>query len=109
VSIPNIEELMRQAQTFTQQLAKLKEELARQRVKGTAGGGMVAVEADGRGRILSVEIEPSVVESKDREMLQDLITAAVNQALQASKELAANAARSLTGGLPIPGIEGLLG
>ena len=109
MTIPGFEDMLHQAQHFAEQLAKLKEELARKSVSGTAGGGMVKVTADGRGRILKVELEPQVVNSEEVEMLQDLICAAVNQALVAAKELSAQATQSLTGGMSIPGIDGLLG
>jgi len=107
LNIPGIEDLMRQAQAFSEKLSKMKEELARQTVTASAGGGMVKVLADGRGRIMKVEIEPQVVNPKDLEMLQDLVMAATNQAISKARELAADATRSLTGGMPIPGLDTL--
>ena len=107
MNVPGLEDLMRQAQDFTQRLEKMKEELARQTVSASAGGGMVKVEADGRGRIVKVEIESAIVEENDVEMLQDLVCAAVNQALQNARDMAAQATRNLTGGIPIPGLDNL--
>jgi nucleoid-associated protein EbfC len=107
MNVPGLEDLMRQAQDFSQRLEKIKEELAHRTVSASAGGGMVKVEADGRGRITKVEIEPQIVEDNDVEMLQDLVCAAVNQALQNARDMAAQATRSLTGGLPIPGLDSL--
>ena len=109
MTVPGFEDLIRQAQAFTQQLARLKEELAREVVQASAGGGMVVVEANGRGQLLKVVIEPQVADPDDLEMLQDLVVAAVNQVLKKAKELATEKTRQLTGGLPIPGIEGLFG
>ena len=107
MNLPGFDDLMKQAQAFAQQMARMKEELARETVEGSAGGGMVTAVVNGRGAVLDVKIEPQVVDPDDIEMLQDLITAAVNQALQKARELSANKTRSLTGGMPIPGLENL--
>ena len=107
MNIPGFEDLMRQAQAFTQQLAKMKAELAREVVSASAGGGMVTAEVNGRGQLLRVSIEPQVADPKELDMLQDLVVAAVNQALQKAKDLAAERTRQFTGGIPIPGIEDL--
>jgi DNA-binding YbaB/EbfC family protein len=108
MNIPGLEDLMKQAQAFSQQMARMKEELARETVQGSAGGGMVLATANGRGAIVDIKIESEVVNSEDIEMLQDLVIAAVNQAIGKARELAANKARSLTGGMSIPGLENLL-
>jgi hypothetical protein len=107
VTIPGFEDLMKQAQAFTQQLAKMKAELAREVVSASAGGGMVTAEVNGRGQLLRVTIEKQVANPEELEMLQDLVVAAVNQALTKAKELAAEKTRQMTGGIPIPGIEEL--
>jgi len=109
LTIPGFEDMMRQAQAFTQRLAQLKADLAREVVSASSGGGMVTAEVNGRGQLLKVTIEPQVADPQELEMLQDLVVAAVNQALQKAKELAAEKTRQLTGGLPIPGIEELFG
>ena len=106
---PGMEDLMRQAQQMGQKMNALKQELARRTVTGTAGGGMVTVTANGAMQILSIEIESEVIDPAEADMLKDLVVAAVNQALAAARELVAEETRKLTGGLPIPGIENLLG
>jgi nucleoid-associated protein EbfC len=106
--MPGLNELMQQAQEFTRKLAQMKEELGRAQVVGAAGGGMVRVEASGAGRILRVSVEPQLLRAEDREMLEDLVCAATNQALDRARELSENATRALTGGLSIPGLENLL-
>jgi DNA-binding YbaB/EbfC family protein len=80
----------------------ITDELRTKRVTGSAGGGMVEVEANGLGEILKVKIEPSLV---DREMIEDLLPAAINQALAKSKELHMELAKSATEGLSLPGLE----
>lgn len=109
MNMPGIDDLMRQAQAFGQRLKQVKEDLGREVVQGSAGGGMVTAEANGHGRILRVRVEPQVVDPDDVEMLQDLVVAAVNQAKDKAKELAASKTRELTGGLPMAGLEDLLG
>ena len=107
MTIPGFEDLMQKAQAFTQQLARIKAELAREVVSASAGGGMVTAEVNGRGQLLKIAIEPQVADPQELEMLQDLVVAAVNQALAKAKDLAAEKTRQFTGGLPIPGIEDL--
>lgn len=107
MTIPGFEDLMQKAQAFTQQLAHMKAELAREVVQASAGGGMVTAKVNGRGQLLRVTIEPQVANPDELEMLQDLVVAAVNQAQQKAKDLAAEKTRQLTGGIPIPGIEEL--
>lgn len=81
------------------QMAKMQEELAALTVEGSAGGGMVTVSANGQGDIMSVKIDPEVLGDGDVEMLEDLVLAAVNEALRRSKELAAEKMGKVTGGL----------
>ncbi len=99
-----IKDMMQQAQELQQRLATVQEELAGQVVAGSAGGGMITVEANGAQEIVSVKIEPQLLEEPDPEMLQDLIAAATNDALSKSKEMAQAEIAKLTGGLRIPGI-----
>lgn len=96
--------ILRQAQQLQSKLAKLQEELGNVTVEASSGGGAVKVIMDGRQKIHSVEISPEVVESNDVELLQDLIMAAVNEAVTKSQELASKHFSSLTGGLNIPGL-----
>ena len=109
MNMPGIDDLMRQAQAFGERLKQVKESLGREVVQGSAGGGMVTVEANGHGKVLRVRIEPQVVDPDDVEMLQDLVVAAVNQAIENARQLAAGKTRELTGGLPVDGIQDLLG
>ena len=100
----NFKELMQQAQGLQAKITALQEELAEKTVIGSAGGDMVKVEASGTQEIISLQIEEQVISSGDAELLEDLIVAAVNDALKKSKELAAQEMSKLTGGLRIPGL-----
>lgn len=93
--------LMRQMQS---RLEKVNRELAELRVESVVGGGVVKAVANGRQSIVSVEIDPAVVDPADVEMLQDLIVAAMNEALAQSRDLAAKKLSSVTGGLGLPGM-----
>jgi DNA-binding YbaB/EbfC family protein len=97
-------ELMRQAQEMRNRLQRLQEELGGKVVEGSAGGGMVVVTANGRQELVSVRIEKEVVSPDDVGMLQDLVRAAVNDALERSREMAASEMSKLTGGILPPGI-----
>lgn len=99
-----MEELMRQAQAMQSRMAEVQKELAHKQVEGSSGGGMVKAVATGKQEIVSVTIEKSVVDPGEVDMLQDLVTAAVNDALRRSRELAEKDLSSLAGGLNIPGL-----
>ncbi|HXG39963.1 MAG TPA: YbaB/EbfC family nucleoid-associated protein [Candidatus Limnocylindrales bacterium] len=94
----------RLAQQAMERMQRVESELAAATVEGSAGGGVVRVTASGRQEILSVTIEPSAVDPDDVEMLQDLVLAAVNDALRASRELAQSKMAEVTGGLRLPGL-----
>ena len=96
--------MMKQAQKLQTKMLKLQEELAEKTVETTAGGGMVKVVANGKQQIVSLQIEKEVVDPEDVEMLQDLILAAVNDALTKSQEMVSTEMSKLTGGLNIPGL-----
>jgi len=96
--------MMKQAQKLQTQMLKLQEELAEKTVEATAGGGMIRVIANGRQQILSIQIEKEVVDPADVDMLQDLILAAVNDALLKSQEMVSAEMGKLTGGMNIPGL-----
>lgn len=96
--------LMKQAQAMQEQLARLQEQAAAKTVSGTAGGGMVTVTASGAMQIVAVKIDPEVLKSGDAEMLQELIVAATNDALRKARDLMAEEMKTVTGGLPIPGL-----
>ena len=105
--IPNMGNLMKQAQQFQGRMAKLQEELGERTIEASAGGGMVTVVANGRQEIVSVEIDPEVVNPDDVEMLKDLILAAVNDALARAKNMVNEEMGKLTQGLNLPNIPGL--
>jgi hypothetical protein len=96
--------MMKQAQQLQSKMLKLQEELAERTVETTSGGGMVKVVANGRQQVLSIQIEKEVVDPDDLEMLQDLILAAINDALIKSQEMVSGEMSKLTGGMNIPGL-----
>jgi nucleoid-associated protein EbfC len=96
--------MMRQAQELQARLAKAQQELGETTVEASAGGGAVKVVMDGHQKVRSVEIAPEVIDPAEREILQDMVMAAVNEAGQKAQELAAKQLGSLTGGLKIPGL-----
>jgi nucleoid-associated protein EbfC len=96
--------LQRMAQQMQQGLARVQEELATTVVDGSAGGGVVTAQVTGKQELVSVTIDPSAVDPADVEMLQDLVVAAVNDALRASREVAEGKMAAVTGGLRLPGM-----
>ncbi len=107
--IGNLASLMKQASEISGKMGEMSQELKSKRVTGMAGGGMIKVEADGTGQILKVVIDPALVEDKDIEMIQDLLPAAINSAIQKGKQLHMQLMQDMTGGLPIPGLDAALG
>jgi DNA-binding YbaB/EbfC family protein len=105
--IPDMGNLMKQAQQLQVKMAKLQEELAEKKVEASSGGGMVTVVVNGRQEIVSMNIDPEVINPDDAEMLQDLIQAAVNDGLSKAKSMASEEMSRLTGGLNIPSIPGI--
>lgn len=97
-------DLMEQAQGLQAKVAAMQEQLAEKTVVGSAGGDMVKVEANGAQEILSIKIEKEIIASEDPEMIEDLVVAAVNDALRKSRELMTQEMSKLTGGLRIPGL-----
>ena len=98
----NKQQLMRQAQKMQQMMTEAQEKLDAQEYEATAGGGMVSVKVSGKRELLSITIDPQVVDPEDVEMLQDLVMAAVNEALRKGEE-----AREDTMGRMAPGMGGL--
>lgn len=96
--------MMKQAQKLQKNMMRLQEELAGRTIETTSGGGMVKVVANGKQQIVSIDIEKEVVDPDDVEMLQDLVLAAVNDALQKSQDMVSGEMSKLTGGLNIPGL-----
>lgn len=106
--MPNMGQLMKQAQQIQTKMAKLQEDLGDRTVEASSGGGMVIVVANGRQEVLSIKIEQEVIDPDDAEMLQDLIMAAVNDALARAKEMVNEEMGKLTKGMNIPGMPGLI-
>jgi DNA-binding YbaB/EbfC family protein len=96
--------LMKQVQDMQSKLAELEEELAGITVEGRAGGGMVTVVSNGKQQIQEIRIEPELANPEELDMLQDMIVAATNQALELSQSLRVEKMSALTGGLNIPGL-----
>ena len=97
-------DMIRQAQALQAKLAKAQEDLGGMTTEGSAGGGVVKVVIDGHQKIHSVTISPEVVNPDEIDMLQDMVLAALNDAVVKSQEMAANHLSGLTGGLKIPGL-----
>ncbi len=100
----DITSIMQQAREMQEKMAKVQNELASKTVTGSAGGGMVTVQATGKGEILSISIEDEVIDQSEKELLQDLVGGAVNDALRKARELAKSEMAGLAGGLQIPGL-----
>ncbi len=96
--------MLKQAQKLQAKMLRMQDELAEKTVESSAGGGMVKVVADGRQRIRSIRIEKEVVDPDDVDMLQDLVMAAVNDALNKAQEMVSAEMTKLTGGMNIPGL-----
>ncbi len=96
--------ILKQAQQMHTKISQLQEEMATKAVEGSSGGGMVNIVMNGKQEILSIRIDPEVVNREDVEMLQDLITAAVNEAIRKSHEMMQEEMKKITGGLSIPGL-----
>ena len=96
--------MMKQAQKMQSKMVKMQEELSNKTVEATAGGGMIKVVANGKQQIVSIDIEKEVVDPDDVEMLQDLVLAAINDALAKSQEMVSGEMSKITGGMNIPGL-----
>jgi hypothetical protein len=105
--IPNMGQLMKQAQQLQTKMAKLQDELAERTVEASSGGGMVTVRVNGRQEVVSIRVEREVIDPEDAEMLQDLVLAAVNDGLSRAKAMVNDEMGKLTKGLNLPSIPGL--
>jgi|SRR5262245_5810952 len=103
-SIGGMGNLLKQAQEMQARMAKIQEELGQKTVQGSAGGGMVQVTVNGQFNLTEVRIEASVINADEKEMLQDLILAAVNDGMRKARDLVSTEMSKLTGGLKIPGL-----
>lgn len=98
----NMNQMLKQAQAMQRKLMKAQEDLGRREVTGSAGGGMVTAVASGNGELKGVTIDPQVVDPDDVEMLQDMVTAAVTEALRAAKDLEQELVGGMAGGMGLP-------
>ncbi len=96
--------IMKQAQQMQQKMARMQEELQSRKVEASAGGGMVTATVNGAQQLVGLKVEPSVVDPEDVEMLQDLVLAAVNEAIKKSQAMAQEEMSKITGGMNIPGL-----
>ena len=103
-NLANIGSLLKQAQEMGGKMQQLSEELKAKRVTGSAGAGLIEVDANGIGEVLAVRIDPSLIEKQDRELIEDLLPSAINAARQKAQQLHSESMQSLTGGMNIPGL-----
>lgn len=101
---PNMGNMMKQVQQMQKKMTKMQAELEEREVEASAGGGAVAVKANGKKEILEIKIDKDVVDPDDVEMLEDLVLAAVNEALRSAEEMVSKEMGKLTGGMNIPGL-----
>jgi nucleoid-associated protein EbfC len=97
-------DLLKQAQEMQGRIAKIQEELGQKTVEGSAGGGMVQVTINGQFNLTAVKIEPSVINPAEKEMLEDLIAAAVNDGMRKARDMVSTEMSKITGGFKIPGL-----
>ena len=100
----NLGNLLKQAQKIQSQVSRIQEELGERRIEVSSGGGMVTAVVNGRQELIAVRIDPQVVDPDDIEMLEDLVVAAVSEAMTRASEMASAEMKKLTGGLPLPGL-----
>ena len=100
----NMQQALKQAQKMQERMAQVQQELEEREVEATAGGGMVSVVATGKKQIKSISIKPEAVDPEDVEMLEDMVTAAVNEALRQVEEMANAEMSKITGGLDLGGL-----
>jgi len=96
--------ILKQAQQMHAKISQLQEEMAEKTIEVSSGGGMVNIVINGKQQVVTIRIDPEVVNREDIEMLQDLIVAAVNEAIRKSQEMMAEEMKKITGGLSIPGL-----
>jgi DNA-binding YbaB/EbfC family protein len=103
--ISNLMSLLKNARQMGGKMQEINEELKKRRVTGAAGGGMVEIEINGRMEVLRCRIDPQLFAQGDRELVEDLVLAAANQAITQAKQIHGELAQSLTGSLDIPGLQ----
>ena len=100
--MPDFSQLLQLGQQMQGRLSRMQTDLAERSVTGSAGGGMVTVTADGRGRVRSVKLDPAALADSDAELVEDLVLAAVADAQRRAEEMYAEELRKVTGGMPLP-------
>lgn len=100
----DMNQIMKQAQQFQQKLGQMQEELATRHVNSSVGGGMVSATVNGKHELVSLVIEKDVIDPNDPQMLQDLVMAAVNDAMKKAQDMIQAEMGKLTGGIKIPGM-----
>ncbi len=103
--LSNLGSLLKQAGQIRGQMGQMTEKLKQRRAVGNAGGGMVEIEVNGLMEVLRCSIDDSLLSGGDRELLEDLVTAAMNQTILKGKQLHAEVLKELTGGIPLPGLQ----
>lgn len=103
--LSSLGDVLKQAQALQEQMSELQKQAAERTVESSAGGGMVKAVVNGRMELVSIEIDPEALAARDKEMLQDLIVAAVNQGIRNAQALVAQEMKKLTGGLNLPGFD----
>jgi DNA-binding YbaB/EbfC family protein len=104
-NLANLGSLMKQAQEMGGRMQAMQEELRAKRATGAAGGGLVEIDVNGLAEVLAVRIDPTLIEKKDREMIEDLLPAAFNAAQQKARQMHAEAMQEIAGGLPIGNLQ----
>jgi nucleoid-associated protein EbfC len=107
-NLANIGSLLKQAQQMGSRLQQVTDELKARRATGSAGGGLVTVEVNGIGEVLACRVDPSVLTPDDRELVEDLLPAAINDALAKSKQMHADAMKSMAEEMNLPGLDAAL-
>ncbi|HAA89728.1 MAG TPA: YbaB/EbfC family nucleoid-associated protein [Peptococcaceae bacterium] len=100
----NMQKMLKQVQKIQAEMARIQEELAGKTVETTAGGGAVRAVANGQLELVEIKVDPAAIDPEDPELLEDLLLAAVNEALRKAREMVAEEMGKVTGGLKIPGL-----
>ncbi|ATW26429.1 YbaB/EbfC family nucleoid-associated protein [Candidatus Formimonas warabiya] len=104
MSFGNMQKMMKQVQKMQADMARLQEELAGRTVEASSGGGAVTIVANGKQEVVSIKIKQEAVDPDDVEMLEDMLLAAVNEAIRKSQEMVSGEMSKITGGMKIPGL-----
>lgn len=104
MGMPNMNNMLKQAQKMQEEMLKAQESLGEQVIEASVGGGAVNVKVNGKKEVIEIKISPDAVDPDDVEMLEDMLTSAVNEALRKADEAAAGSLSKITGGMNIPGL-----